>query len=342
MTALRPLAVGLTPLETRRDVVLQVAARAEELGYSALFVAEGWGHDVSVLLAEIAMRTSRIRIGTGVLNVWGRSAASIAMLATSLAELSGGRFVLGLGAGSPQLAEGLHDVAFRHRSSGSGPSPGRCAGCWTASAWCRPSRVGAGRCGSACVRPREISIVLAALGPQAVRLCGEVGDGWYPFLLPLSGLQDGVRLLDEGAARGRPGGSGRPRPQICPGVPTAVSPDPVQARAVASWWVAFYLTSMGPLYAPHPAEPGLRGRCRRRARGESLPRHDRGARHRPSPDRRADRLRGCGRRASRPGPLVRRRGRDARDCAAAEPEPRRVGTHPRRAAPNPARTPRSG
>ena len=41
--ALRPLAVGITPLETRRDVVLQVATRAEELGYTALFVAEGWG-----------------------------------------------------------------------------------------------------------------------------------------------------------------------------------------------------------------------------------------------------------------------------------------------------------
>ena len=204
MTALRPLAVGLTPLETRRDVVLQVATRAEELGYSALFVAEGWGHDVSVLLAEIAMRTSRIRIGTGVLNVWGRSAASIAMLATSLAEVSGGRFVLGLGAGSPQLAEGLHDVAFR--------TPVERLGAVTRQVrrlldgermvssvpgGSRPLRLG--------VRAAaEISIVLAALGPQAVRLCGEVGDGWYPFLLPLSGLQDGVRLLDEGAARGRP------------------------------------------------------------------------------------------------------------------------------------------
>ena len=113
MSTDRPLAVGLPPMETRRDVVLHVAARAEELGYAAFYLAEGWGHDASVLLAEIAVRTSRIRIGTGVVNVWGRSAASIAMLATSLGEVSGGRFVLGLGAGSPQLAEGLHDVAFR-------------------------------------------------------------------------------------------------------------------------------------------------------------------------------------------------------------------------------------
>jgi alkanesulfonate monooxygenase SsuD/methylene tetrahydromethanopterin reductase-like flavin-dependent oxidoreductase (luciferase family) len=50
MATHRPLAIGLTPLETRRDVVLHVAVRAEELGYSAFYVAEGWGHDVSVLL----------------------------------------------------------------------------------------------------------------------------------------------------------------------------------------------------------------------------------------------------------------------------------------------------
>src|SRR2546423_15458240 len=80
----RALAVGLTPLETRRDVVLHVASRAEQLGYDAFCLAEGWGHDAPVLLAEVATRTSRIRLGTGVLNVWGRSAASLAMLATTL------------------------------------------------------------------------------------------------------------------------------------------------------------------------------------------------------------------------------------------------------------------
>ena len=199
-----------------------------------------------MLLAELAHRTSRIRIGSGVINIWGRSAAGLAMLATSLAEVSGGRFVLGLGAGSPQLAEGLHDVAFRtpvarlgavtrqvrRLLDGERLMPSIPAGS-------RPLRLG--------VRPAsDIPIHLAALGPQAVRLAGELADGWYPFLLPVSALTDGVRLLSEGAARS---GSGRPLPQVCPGVPAAISPDPVQARTLASWWVSFYLTSMGPLYA---------------------------------------------------------------------------------------------
>src|SRR4051812_17780707 len=113
MTPPRPLGVGLVPMETRREAVLRVATWAEELGYADFSVAEGWGLDAGVLLAEVAGRTSRIRLGTGILNVWGRSPATIAMLAAGLAEVSGGRFELGLGAGSPQLAEGLHGVPFR-------------------------------------------------------------------------------------------------------------------------------------------------------------------------------------------------------------------------------------
>ena len=241
----RRLAVGLTPMETRREVVLHLADQAQELGYDAFFLAEGWGHDAGVLLAEVATRTNRITIGTGIINVWGRTPASIAMLATSLAELSGDRFVLGLGAGSPPLAEGLHDVAFtapverldavmrqvRRLLTGQRLEP-------TVERNNRPLKLA--------VTPQTaIPIYLAALGPSAVRLAGELADGWYPFLLPLSGLDAGIRLLEEGLARGAPG---RMLPTIAPCIPTAVSADPAKALEVASWWVSFYLVSMGPLY----------------------------------------------------------------------------------------------
>lgn len=245
MSSTRSLAVALTPLENRRDVVVHVAERAERLGYDAFFLAEGWGHDAGVLLAEVATRTSRIQIGTGVVNTWGRSAASLAMMASSLASVSGGRFILGLGAGSPSLAEGLHNVAFtapvprleavarevrrllsgeRMSSSVPGGSPAL--------------RLG-GRPDS------EVPLYLGALGPSAVRLCGQVADGWVPFLLPRSSLQDGIRLLREGAQRRERKG---PLPRVCPALPLAVSSDPVEARNVASWWVVFYLVRMGPLY----------------------------------------------------------------------------------------------
>jgi alkanesulfonate monooxygenase SsuD/methylene tetrahydromethanopterin reductase-like flavin-dependent oxidoreductase (luciferase family) len=241
----RRLAVGLTPMETRRPVVLHLAERAEALGYEAFFVAEGWGHDAGVLLAEVATRTARITLGTGVLNVWGRTPATIAMMATSLAEVSGGRFVLGLGAGSPPLAEGLHDVGFtdpvgrlsfvtrqvRHLLAGERLEPVEERGT-------RPLRL-------AVTPEHEVPVHLASLGPESVRLTGELADGWAPFLLPRSGLASGTALLAQGAARRGPD---RGIPLVAPCVPAAVAADRTAARAVASWWVVFYLTSMGPLY----------------------------------------------------------------------------------------------
>lgn len=240
---MRPLTVGVTPLERRRDVIVRLACRAEELGYSGFYVAEGWSHDASVLLTEIAMRTSRIEIGTGILNVWGRSAATLAMLATSLHAVSGGRFVLGLGAGSPPLAEGFHDVPFRapvkrladttrqvrRLLDGERLAP-------TVASETKPLRLGA-------PAATRIPISLAALGPNSVAVAGELADSWSPFLVPVSALDAATQDLKVGAAR-----AGRSLPQICPAVPTAVSADRAEAMAMASWWVVFYLTSMGPLY----------------------------------------------------------------------------------------------
>jgi len=246
LTGRRELGVGLTPMETRRDVVLHVASRAEELGYSSFSLAEGWGHDAGVLLAEIATRTSRITLGTGVLNVWGRSPATIAMLATSLAEVSGGRFVLGLGAGSPQLAEGLHDVPFRAPAQRLGEVTRQVQRLLRGERLV-PATPGPVRPLRLAVRPSsDVPVHLAALGPVAVRLTGELADAWLPFLMPVSGLKQGIGLLEDGAARAP---TGRPTPQVRPAIPVAVSADRSRARELASWWVAFYVTSMGPLYA---------------------------------------------------------------------------------------------
>lgn len=236
------VAVGVTPMETRRSAVLHLACFAEELGYDSFSVAEGWGYDAGVLLTEIAARTSRIGLATGVLNVWGRTPASIAMLAAALAKASGGRFALGLGAGSPQLAEGLHDVPFR--------APVRRLGAVARQvrALLNGERVStrSGARGLRLAAPTPVPLQLAALGPAAIRLAGEVADAWCPFLMPLSGLKEGVRVLDEGAAR-----VGRPRPRVMPAIPAALSAE------VAAWWVAFYLTSMGPLYAATLRERGF-------------------------------------------------------------------------------------
>src|ERR1700756_3631061 len=106
--------VGLTPMETRRDVIVRAAMLADELGYELFAVPEGWGLDSTPVLAEIALRTARIRVASSVLSVWGRTPATLAMAAASLHQISGGRYVLGLGASTKALVEGFHDTPFEH------------------------------------------------------------------------------------------------------------------------------------------------------------------------------------------------------------------------------------
>ena len=167
------------------------------------------------------------------------------MLATSLHEISGGRFVLGLGAGSPPLAEGFHDVEFTAPVERLAAVTGQVRRLLNGERLA-PSAERANRPLRLAVTPTaEIPIHLAALGPRATRLAGEVADGWTPFLLPVSGLGAAVGLLREGHDRGAPG---RPLARIDPCIPTAVAADPAAARELASWWVSFYLVSMGPLY----------------------------------------------------------------------------------------------
>ena len=233
------------PLENRREVLLSLATAADRLGYDGYFLPETWAYDTTVLLAEAAVKTERITLGTGILSVWNRSAATIAMAAATLASVSGGRFVLGLGASTPQLTEGLHDLPF------SAPVPRMRRTLEQVRALLRGERIPLAVTTGA--RPLKLNvpaapdlpIYLAALGDASVRLAGELADGWSPFIYPRRCLVEGVARLQEGAARG-----GHPErvPVVSPSVPAVVSEDAARAREGAAWFVAFYLVSMGTLY----------------------------------------------------------------------------------------------
>jgi alkanesulfonate monooxygenase SsuD/methylene tetrahydromethanopterin reductase-like flavin-dependent oxidoreductase (luciferase family) len=233
------------PLENRREVLLALATSADRLGYEGYFLPETWAYDTTVLLAEAAVKTERIRLGTGILSVWNRSAATIAMAAATLAAVSRGRFVLGLGASTPQLTEGLHDVPY------AAPLARMRRTLEQVRALLRGERVPlAVTTGARALKLNvpavpELPIYLAALGDASVRLAGELADGWCPFMYPRRCLVDGMARLREGAERG-----GHPDrvPVVSPSVPAVVASDPARAREGAAWFVAFYLVSMGTLY----------------------------------------------------------------------------------------------
>jgi alkanesulfonate monooxygenase SsuD/methylene tetrahydromethanopterin reductase-like flavin-dependent oxidoreductase (luciferase family) len=234
-------------METRRAVVVRLARRAEELGYDAFCVAEGWGHDATAVLAEIAVRTERIQLGSGVLNVWGRSAATIAMSATSLADISGGRYVLGLGAGSPALAEGWHGVAFEDPIGRLRTVTQQVRRLLDGERFDTPTGGPVPSLRLASPPAARIPIGVAALGPKAMQLAGQVADAWMPFFLPRTALPAAVSQVR--AAAGSSGAETHPpRPAIWPAIPVAVSPSIERAESIADWWITFYLQRMGPLY----------------------------------------------------------------------------------------------
>src|SRR5688572_30852419 len=78
------VAVSVMPLENRREALIGLATAADRLGYDGFYLPETWAYDVTVLLAEAALRTERVGLGTGILGVWSRSAATIAMAASTL------------------------------------------------------------------------------------------------------------------------------------------------------------------------------------------------------------------------------------------------------------------
>jgi alkanesulfonate monooxygenase SsuD/methylene tetrahydromethanopterin reductase-like flavin-dependent oxidoreductase (luciferase family) len=242
------------PLENRRETLIGVATAADQLGYDGFFLPETWAFDVTVLLAEAAVRTSRIGLGAGILSVWGRSPGTLAMAAATLDAISGGRFTLGLGASTAQLVEGLHDQPF------ASPVARVRQTLKQVRALLKGERIPLAAATAA--RPLKLNVAavptlpiyLAALTEASIALAGELADGWIPFLYPRSHLAGAAALLREGAAR-----SDDPhrRVAVCASVPTVVAEDPARAREGAAWFVAFYLTTMGPLYRRSLARQGF-------------------------------------------------------------------------------------
>src|ERR1700736_6760965 len=104
--------VGYWGLGMGPEDQLQVVQEAERLGYDSVWAAEAYGSDAATVLAWLAAGTSKIKLGSAIFQMPGRSPAMTAMTAATLDDLSGGRMLLGLGTSGPQVAEGWHGQPF--------------------------------------------------------------------------------------------------------------------------------------------------------------------------------------------------------------------------------------
>ena len=232
-------------METRRDVIVRAAVLADELGYEVFVVPEGWGLDSTPVLTEIALRTATIRLVSGVLSVWGRSAATLAMTAATLHQVSEGRYVLGLGASTKALAEGFHDVPFEHPAGKLrdtvtrvrallGGLPAQLSQAPAA----RPLRLG---------QPPapEVPIWVAALGDHATRVAAELGDGWMPAFVTRDRLPAWAAELSQRRESAAPGAEAL---TVVSGPIAAAGEDACAARDIVATCVAWYLSAMGDVY----------------------------------------------------------------------------------------------
>ena len=159
---------------------------AERLGVDCLWSAEAWGHDAVTPLAFMAARTTRIRLGTGIMQAGTRTPALLAMTAMSLNAMSGGRFLLGLGVSGPQVIEGWHGIRFERpvqrmretveivRRAARGE---RLA--FKGKIYELPLPGGEGKALRSAAKPQpDIPIYLATLSPKSLEMTGEIADGW--------------------------------------------------------------------------------------------------------------------------------------------------------------------
>ena len=245
MTA-RRRGVGLTPMETRRDVIIRAAVLADELGYEIFALPEGWGLDPAPVLAEIALRTARIYLASGILSVWGRTPATLAMTAATLDQVCGGRYVLGLGASTKALAEGFHDTPFEHPAAKLrdvvtkvrallGGQPAQLGRAPAA----RPLRLG---------QPPapDLPIWVAALGPHTTRVAAELGDGWIPALVARDRLPGWTARLNRLRATTAPHAQAL---TVVAGPITTADENAGAARDIVAACIAWYLGAMGDIYS---------------------------------------------------------------------------------------------
>ncbi len=229
---------------------------AEDAGAESVWVSEAWGRDAFLALAAIASVTQHIKLGTGIVNVFSRSPATLAMAAITLDELSEGRAILGLGTSGSRVIERWHGLRYdlpitriketitivRQIFAGDKVNfEGTIFHVGDFRLAIEPRR-------------RRIPIYLATLGIRMLKLAGATADGALLYLCPPPKIPDRIREIREGATA-----TGKPSEEIdiAAFLPTHVSMNPEEARAVVRQTIAFYVGGMGTYYHSMVARSGF-------------------------------------------------------------------------------------
>jgi F420-dependent oxidoreductase-like protein len=228
---------------------VDIAKHAESLGFHSVWTAEAYGSDAVVPLTWVGAQTTKIGLGTGIMQMPGRSPAMTAMTAVTLDLLSGGRVLLGLGLSGPQVAEGWHGQAYgkplgktreyvdivREIIRREGPVEHH--GAHYDIPYQGPDATGLGKPLKLIVHPqREIPIYLAAIGPKNVALAAEIADGWLPVWFSPTRFDVYADAFE---------GKDLSKFDIAPSVTVVVGDDVDACRSMVKPALALYIGGMG-------------------------------------------------------------------------------------------------
>jgi F420-dependent oxidoreductase-like protein len=225
----------------------------ERAGLDAVWVSEAYGLDAVSRLGYLAALTDRLHLGSGILPIYSRTPALLAQTAAGLDYVSGGRFILGLGASGPQVVEGWHGVAYDRPLRRTREIVDVCRRVWRretlrheGAAYHMPL------VGSSLGKPlkligqpvrERIPIFLASLTERAVELAAEIADGWMPiFFVPERAATVWGAALARGAAK-RDAALGPL--QVVAGGPVAIGDGLEHLRNVERPHLALYVGGMG-------------------------------------------------------------------------------------------------
>jgi F420-dependent oxidoreductase-like protein len=243
--------IGYWGLGLTRQDQLEIVQEAERIGYDSVWAAEAYGSDVATILGWIAGQTERIKIGSSIFQMPGRSPAMTAMTAATLDQLSDGRMLLGIGSSGPQVSEGWHGVRFGKQLQRTREyievvrmALARERVEYHGETLQLPLPDGPGKALKLTIEPvqERIPIYLAAIGPNNTALAGEIADGWLPTLVSPEHLPELRRSLEEGAGRV---GRSLENFDIAPNVNVFIGDDIAAARDLMRPFIALYVGGMG-------------------------------------------------------------------------------------------------
>src|SRR3954465_4616805 len=245
--------IGYWGLGLTSEDQLQIVQEAEKLGYDSVWAAEAYGSDTATVLGWLAGQTSKIRLGSGIFQMPGRSPAMTAMTAATIDQLSDGRMILGIRSSGPQVAEGWHGQRFAKQLQRTREyvavvrmALARERVDFKGETLELPLPDGPGKALKLTISPvqKQMPIYVAAIGPKNTALTAEIADGWLPTLFSPEHVGEFRPLLEEGfAAAG--GGKSFDDFEIVPTVTAMVSDDLDSARDAMRGYVALYVGGMG-------------------------------------------------------------------------------------------------